>query len=199
MKNIIKYLKNVLIKKKWRISKCGKSINIGFRTRFYGAKQMCFGDNVSIYSDSFIMCFNSNSSLIVGRNVSLGQFNRIGCYGNVIIEDYVLTAPNVFIADHNHNYEDITLPICLQGLRVIKTDEFPIGGVRIGEGSWLGKNVVVAGSLTIGKHCVIGANSVVTSSIPDYSVAVGSPAKVVKYFDFDKDKWITITKKDVEK
>jgi acetyltransferase-like isoleucine patch superfamily enzyme len=58
----------------------------------------------------------------------------------------------------------------------------------IGEGSWLGENVCVIGA-SIGKHCVIGANSVVTKDIPDYSVAVGIPAKVIKKYNFNKCEW----------
>lgn len=62
--------------------------------------------------------------------------------------------------------------------------------VFIGDGSWIGTNVVVVGNVHIGKHCVIGANSVVTKNIPDYSIAVGVPAKVVKKYDFIENKWI---------
>ena len=64
--------------------------------------------------------------------------------------------------------------------------------VIIGEGSWLGTNVVVVGKVSIGKHCVIGANSVVTKDIPDYSVAAGIPAKVIKKYDFEKKEWVRV-------
>lgn len=53
----------------------------------------------------------------------------------------------------------------------------------------IGKNVVIVGNVTIGKHCIIGANSVVNSNIPDYCVAVGNSAKVVKKYNFDKEEW----------
>ena len=48
------------------------------------------------------------------------------------------------------------------------------------------------GNVKIGRHCVVGANSVVTKDIPDYSIAVGSPAKVVKHYDFDRKEWVKI-------
>jgi acetyltransferase-like isoleucine patch superfamily enzyme len=54
--------------------------------------------------------------------------------------------------------------------------------VKIGDGSWLGYGTVVLPGVTIGKHVVVGANSVVTHDIPNYSVAVGVPAKVIKRF-----------------
>lgn len=60
--------------------------------------------------------------------------------------------------------------------------------MRIGEGSWLGENVCVIGA-SVGKHCTIGANAVVTKDIPDYSVAVGIPAKVIKQYNFKTQRW----------
>ena len=52
--------------------------------------------------------------------------------------------------------------------------------LKIGDGSWIGTHVAILGDVHIGAHCVIGANSVVTKDVPDYRVAVGSPAKVIK-------------------
>ncbi len=63
--------------------------------------------------------------------------------------------------------------------------------VVIGNGSWIGEHVCIIGA-SIGRHCVIGANSVVTRDIPDYSVAVGSPAIVIKKYDFNLNKWIKV-------
>ena len=67
-----------------------------------------------------------------------------------------------------------------------------INTVIVGDGSWLGENVCVIGA-KIGKNCVIGANSVVTKDIPDYCVAVGAPAKVIKRFDFVNQQWIKMS------
>ena len=61
--------------------------------------------------------------------------------------------------------------------------------VLIDDGTWLGTNVVVVGNVHIGKQCVIGANSVVTKDIPDYCVAAGSPAKVLKRYNFESKEW----------
>ena len=61
--------------------------------------------------------------------------------------------------------------------------------VHIGDGSWLGTHVVIAGNITIGKHCVIGANSVVKHDIPDYCVAAGIPARIIKRYDFGTKSW----------
>jgi len=119
--------------------------------------------------------------LIIGANCSIGNFNHIYATQRVMIGDSVLTADKVYISDNIHGYEDITQPVIKQKIVQKKT-------VVIGDGSWIGENVCVIGA-SIGKHCVIGANSVVTRNIPDYCIAVGSPAKVVKYYDKESNKW----------
>jgi acetyltransferase-like isoleucine patch superfamily enzyme len=87
----------------------------------------------------------------------------------------VWTGHHVYITDQNHGYEDVTRPISQQSQ--------PERPVVIGDGSWLGHGAVVLPGVTIGKHVVIGANSVVTKDIPDVSVAVGSPARVIRQYD----------------
>lgn len=120
--------------------------------------------------------------LIIRDGCTIGNFCHIYATGEVILEKDVLTADRVYISDNLHGYEDITMPIHKQPIK-------QNGCVTIGEGSWLGENVCVVGA-SIGKHCVIGANSVVTKDIPDYSVAVGIPARVIKRYDFEQKKWV---------
>lgn len=68
--------------------------------------------------------------------------------------------------------------------------------MEIGEGTWLGENVCVIGA-KIGKHCVIGANSVVTKDIPDYSIAVGAPARIIKQYNFKENVWKVVENQKV--
>lgn len=119
--------------------------------------------------------------LSIGSGCIIGNFNHITCVGRVQIEEKVLTADRVFISDHGHQFCDPLVPIVDQGVLVGKP-------VVIGRGSWLGENVSIISS-QIGRNCVIGANSVVLSDIPDYSVAVGAPAKVVRRFNPDTRSW----------
>ena len=101
--------------------------------------------------------------------------------------------PNIFIADYNHDYRDITQSVLVQGITYTNNGQIiSKPSLEIGDGTWLGANVVVVGEIKIGKHCVIGANSVVVKDIPDYSVAVGAPAKVIKKYDFDKKMWVSV-------
>lgn len=63
------------------------------------------------------------------------------------------------------------------------------GAINIGNGCWLGQNVVVLPGVTIGERSIIGANAVVSNDIPPYSIAVGMPAKVIKRFNLDTNNW----------
>ena len=122
--------------------------------------------------------------LNIGSFVSIGRYSCIGCADKIIIEDNVYFAPYVHVTDRNHDYRNVSFPIWQQ---LILT-----GPIKIGEGSWLGYGSQVMPGVTIGKHCVIGAGSIVTSDIPDYSVAVGIPARVIKKYNFNSQKWESV-------
>lgn len=122
--------------------------------------------------------------LKIGRNSIIGNFNHIYATGEITIGEDVLTADKVYIADNQHNYVDVNIPIHKQGIL-----QHP--PVFIGSGTWIGENVCVLGA-SIGRNCVIGANSVVTKDIPDFSVAVGAPARVIKRFDLPTQSWINV-------
>lgn len=150
------------------------------------ANRISVGNNTFIHHYSWLMgAFDEkDDGLIIRDNTTIGHFAHIAAYKRVIIDNNVLIADRVFITDCTHGYKDINLPIQNQKIEYIKS-------VVIGEDSWIGENVCICGA-NIGKHCVIGANSVVISDIPDYSVAVGIPAKVVKRYDFNIKNWISV-------
>ena len=99
-----------------------------------------------------------------------------------MIGDDVLTANNVYISDNIHCYENITTPVIKQPVKYKRS-------VEIGSGAWIGENACIIGA-NVGRNSVIGANAVVTSDIPDYAVAVGIPAKVIKQYDSVQEKWL---------
>jgi acetyltransferase-like isoleucine patch superfamily enzyme len=155
--------------------------------RFYGLNQMSLGDGVMINRDCWIQTIpgggqGNDEKLVIGAHAGIGMGAHISAAKQVLIEEYVLLARNVHIADHAHAFENIDVPIMKQGIN-------RIAPVSIGRSTWLGQNVVVLPGVTIGRHCVIGANSVVNSSIPDFSVAVGAPARVVRQFNRNSSKW----------
>ena len=118
----------------------------------------------------------------IGDRCLIGRGSGIVGHFSIEIGNDVWTGHNVYITDQNHGYEDITRPISQQSQ--------PERAVKIGDGSWLGYGSVVLPGVTIGRHVVIGANSVVTHDIPDFCVAVGAPAKVIK--TFVDGKWQTV-------
>lgn len=110
----------------------------------------------------------------IGDRCLIGRGSGIVGHFSIEIGNDVWTGHNVYITDQNHGYEDVDRPISQQSQ--------PERAVKIGDGSWLGFGSVVLPGVNIGRHVVIGANSVVTNDVPDYSVAVGAPAKVIKRY-----------------
>ena len=118
----------------------------------------------------------------IGNRCVIGKGSAIVGHASVEIGDDVWTGPHVYVTDANHGYEDVTVPI---GRQFAATRP-----VRIGSGSWLGAGVVVLPGATIGCHVVIGAGAVVADDLPDNSVAVGNPARVVRrYVDGE---WVSV-------
>lgn len=163
----------------------GKKSRIDIPLRIDGKKYMEISNHVLIHSYTWLACQPltdcDNPILRIGEGSTIGNFNHIYATQSILIENYVLTADKVYISDNLHGYVNPNIPIIQQPIK-------QIGKVRIGEGSWLGENVCVIGA-SIGRHCIIGANSVVTHEIPDYSVAVGAPARVIKQYNFETKQW----------
>jgi len=119
----------------------------------------------------------------IGDRCLIGKGSGIVGHFGIDIGNDVWTGHHVYITDQNHGYEDITRPISQQSQ--------PERPVFIGDGSWIGHGTVVLPGAHIGKHVTIGANSVVTGEIPDYSVAVGSPAKVIRRY-LESTGWVRV-------
>jgi acetyltransferase-like isoleucine patch superfamily enzyme len=120
--------------------------------------------------------------LFIGDNVMISESCFISACNRIVIEENVGISPNVMIIDNSRKIGDISRPS--------KEQELKIGHVHIGADSWIAYGACVMPNVTIGKHCIIGALSVVNKDIPAYSVAVGAPARVVKRFDFDRREWV---------
>lgn len=128
----------------------------------------------------------TNPVVKIGDRCLIGRGSGIVGHLSIDIGDDVWTGHHVYITDQSHGYSDISRPISQQSQ--------PENAVSIGEGSWLGHGVVVLPGAKIGKHVAVGANSVVTGELPDYCVAVGSPARVIKQYS-QKDGWIKSDRK----
>lgn len=150
-----------------------------------GARAIHLGRDIFIAEGAILAAVNraggTEAGLHVDDRCSLGRHNHIYATRRITIEAGVLTAANVYIADNTHSFADAGRPIRDQPVA-------QLAEVRIGAGSWLGQNVCVIGA-SVGKGCVIGANSVVLTDVPDYCVAVGAPARVVKRLDHSTGQW----------
>ena len=116
----------------------------------------------------------TNPVVKIGDRCLIGRGSGIVGHLSIDIGNDVWTGHHVYITDQSHGYEDVSRPISEQSQ--------PERAVTIGDGSWLGHGVVVLPGARIGKHVAVGANSVVTGELPDFCVAVGSPARVIKQY-----------------
>ena len=174
----------VFVVNKYRFGKISFTTRINSPLRIDGAENIYIDGNVFINYKAWLASkplTGLSSKLIIKEGSVIGDFSHIYATHNITIEENVLIANFVYISDNIHSFVDINIPIIKQNIQQKNT-------VNIGAGSWIGEHVCIIGA-SVGKHCVIGANSVITKDIPDYCVAVGSPAKIIKRYDFDSKLW----------
>src|ERR1035441_9662277 len=170
-----------------QFKEAGWGLSISPPFRCYGLNEIVLGKGVQIHRDCWIQTIpddkqTNEAKLVIGPYAGIGMGATISAARKVVIGEHALLARNVYISDHAHAFENIGAPIMRQGIA-------GIAPVSIGRNTWLGQNVVVLPGVTIGEHCVIGANSVVNSPIPDFSVAVGAPARVIKRYNQETGAW----------
>ncbi|MCD6333320.1 MAG: acyltransferase [Bacteroidales bacterium] len=129
--------------------------------------------------EDFCTINNGSGDVILGNRVRVGIGSVL--IGPVTMKNGSGLGQHVFVSGFNHGFSDATRNSSEQPLE--------IKPVVIGEESHIGANAVVVPGVTIGKRCQIGAGSVVTRDIPDFSVAVGNPARVIKRYNHEKGKW----------
>jgi acetyltransferase-like isoleucine patch superfamily enzyme len=135
------------------------------------------GDEVTLEDFTFIN--NGMGAVTIGDHSFIGAMNVL--IGPISIGSHIMTAQNVVMSGLNHGFNQVTL-----GFRYQPCTTAPI---VVGDGCWIGANVVVTAGVCIGKYCVIAAGSVVTKNMPDYCMAAGNPAKIIKQFNFNTQQW----------
>lgn len=132
--------------------------------------------------------FGKESEVIIGEEVMVYHNFHIGALKRVTIGDRVLIASGVYISDHSHGSysgDSQSNPLGPPIKRPLVANP-----VQIGNDVWIGERVSILPGVSIGTGSIIGAGSVVTRSVPDYVIVVGAPARIIKYFDFNKKEWI---------
>ena len=170
----------------------GKGVSITYSCEILRsiASDIAIGDKVYLAPDVWLNVVPGPSGpepkISIGRGCGIGRRSMISAKNQIVLEEEVLFAPNVLIMDHNHEFADVTRAISAQGV----TEG---GKIRIEKNCWFGYGAVVlcgSGQLTIGRNSVIGANAVVTRSVPPYSVMAGNPAKLIRTYDAASGKWV---------
>lgn len=143
---------------------------------------------VRIKEGARIECYDRFAGNMLSPRLSIEEKVIIGYNFSCLVADKVrigkdtILASNVLITSENHGINpEIDIPYYEQ--------ELSIGPVSIGEGCWIGEKVIILPNVNIGKKCVIAAGAIVTKDIPDYSIAAGIPAKVIKKYNFEKHEW----------
>jgi carbonic anhydrase/acetyltransferase-like protein (isoleucine patch superfamily) len=159
-------------------------------TALYGERYIELGSQTIVGPHSTISCGVSpdhdlgvETALRIGDRCLIGQGSGIVAHESIEIGDDVFTGHSIYITDANHGYDDPDLSIGQQFAEP--------KAVSIGAGSWIGHGAVVLPGACIGAHVVVGAGSVVTGELPDYCVAVGSPARVVRRYSSDRG-WYSV-------
>ena len=135
------------------------------------------GENSTIEDYSTIN--NGVGDVIIGNRTRIGISNIL--IGPVRIGNDISFAQHIVLSGLNHGYKDVTVSPSYQN---VSTSE-----IVVEDDVWIGANCVVIAGVTIGKHSVIAAGSVVTKNIPPFSLAVGNPARVIKKYNFETKEW----------
>jgi len=169
-----------------KFGKIGNGVSIRPVLNTTNPQNIFLGNDVSIGIFSWVdtnISLKKNPKLIIGNRVHIGAFAMIIAANEIKIGNNVLMSERVIILDHIHDYKDVSKPIIDQPI-------IDKGKITIEDECFIGANSIIMGGVIIGKHSVIGANSVVTHNVRPFTVVAGSPAKEIKIYDLKKRKWI---------
>lgn len=170
-------------------------VKIDFTSRIIGIQFIKLGKNFVTGKHFWIEAvgkykeYKFNPQIVIKNNVSFGDFCHVGATNYIEIGNDVLFGSRCYVTDHNHGIysgekiSDLSVPPRERCLTLDKQ-------VVIGDNVWIGDNVVVLPDVKIGKASIIGANAVVTKDVPEYTMVVGIPARVIKRWDFEKKCWV---------
>ena len=179
----------------------GHRVAVPLNARVGGTQYMKIGAHCGFATHLWLECIDHygtgeeeqhfHPELIIGDRVSIGEFVHIGCVHHIEIGNDVLMGSKIYITDHNHgvyNGEHPSRPAETPAARRLTDGE----SIYIGDRVWIGEFVTVLPGVTIGAGTIIGTHSTVTHDVPPNSIAVGSPARVIKQWDDQQHAWVRV-------
>ncbi len=167
---------------KFRFREFGRKSTLGFGCILQHPENISIGDEVHIGNKVWLCVgpslgkYNNIDNpilLTIGSGSHISRYVHINAFKDVVIEDHVLIGEDVYLGDTDHLYSDEDLPIIKQGW------EFK-GSVLLKSGCFISRGASILPGVTIGRNAIVGPNSVVTMDLPDYSIAWGNPARIIK-------------------
>jgi len=138
--------------------------------------RIAIGEGVYVGAGSWLQViggFGEGVAIAIGDGTSISGYCVLSSVRSITVGRWVLMARNVYVSDHSHAFGDVGRAVLDQGID-------RVAPVEIGDGAWIGQNVVIGPGVRIGSGAVIGANSVVLDDVPAHAVAVGAPAAVTR-------------------
>ncbi len=182
-----------IVKKVWwgppRGVKCGCGSFLYRPRRIDNARFIEIGSRTTVDRFSWLSALDSYAGrtysprIILGDDVHIGRYACLTAIDRIVIEDGTLISEYVYISDLSHGLDP-------EGGLIVDQPLVSKGPIRIGAHSFLGYRVCIMPGVSLGRHCIVGANSVVTRSFPDYSMLAGAPARLLKVYSPERKAWV---------
>ena len=159
-----------------RFRTIGKNMKLAPGLKLGNANHISLGNNVSVMSHCVLECTGDSAEMVIGNDISIGEYSHITCAQKMVIGDGLLTGRYVLITDNAHGEnlpDELNIPPLARRV-------YSSGPVIIGRNVWIGDKATILPNVKIGDGAVIAANAVVTKNVPPYTVVAGCPARIVK-------------------
>jgi len=160
-------------------------VTIGKNCQFLGYSEISIGKGTIIGKNSWLnVCIRDGQKrIVIGEKVLIGKDTMLSTGGNLSIGDYCVFAPNVFVSDADHVFQNPYRPIMSQGAVLNKS-------ISIGLNCWIGKNACIFGAISVNPCTIIGANSSLNFNTPGFCIVAGSPARIIGMYSFKNKRWM---------